>query len=200
MSRKVVIASIVEGHGEFNAVPMLIRRIGQSLPHPIYPETPNPIRVPRDRLLKEAELERAIELAANRVDSYGGVLVLLDADDDCPARRGPELLARARTARTDVPIAVVLAKREFEGWFLASAASLRAKRGLPADLAPPVDPESVRGAKEWLSKHLPHGQRYVETSDQVALTALFDLDLARTADSFDKCYREVVRLLHAGRA
>ena len=39
------------------------------------------------------------------------------------------------------------------------------------------------------------GHRYTETLDQPALAAAFDLDLARRADSFDKLYREVARLL-----
>ena len=37
---------------------------------------------------------------------------------------------------------------------------------------------------------------YSETYDQPALTALFDLEQARQADSFDKCYRDIVRLLN----
>jgi hypothetical protein len=37
---------------------------------------------------------------------------------------------------------------------------------------------------------------YSETGDQPALTAVFDMDLARNAESFDKCWREIVRLLH----
>ena len=39
------------------------------------------------------------------------------------------------------------------------------------------------------------GRNYIETLDQPALAARFDLDLARRADSFDKCYREIIRLL-----
>src|SRR5438094_886194 len=62
-------------------------------------------------------------------------------------------------------------------------------------LRPPPDPEAVRGAKEWLSRHMPPGQPYRPTVDQPALAARFDLQAARRADSFDKCYREVVRLL-----
>jgi hypothetical protein len=37
--------------------------------------------------------------------------------------------------------------------------------------------------------------KYREVLDQPALTALFDLSAARRADSFDKCFREVERLL-----
>ena len=36
---------------------------------------------------------------------------------------------------------------------------------------------------------------YSETQDQPALTALFDIEQARQANSFDKCYRDIVRLL-----
>ena len=38
-------------------------------------------------------------------------------------------------------------------------------------------------------------ERIVKRSDQPALAALFDIEQARRADSFDKCYRDIVRLL-----
>lgn len=92
---------------------------------------------------------------------------------------------------------MVLAKCEFEAWFLAAAESLRGRRGLAHDLQSPVDPEAVQGAKEWLSQRMGSSERYTETLDQPALAAAFDLAMARRADSFDKCYREIVRLLTA---
>jgi len=92
-------------------------------------------------------------------------------------------------------ISVVLAKKEYEAWFIAAAQSLRGKCGLPQDLVGAPDPEIVRGAKEWLSRHMPRNRRYAETTDQAALTSVFDMQAARRADSFDKCYREIVRLL-----
>jgi hypothetical protein len=123
------------------------------------------------------------------------VFVLIDADDDCPATLGPSLQARAQAARPDVPVSVVLAKSEFEAWFLASAVSLRGKRDLPDDMHPPADPEGIRDAKGWLSRQMPDGRVYVETVDQGKLVKDLDVGLARTADSFDKCYREVDALL-----
>jgi len=96
--------------------------------------------------------------------------------------------------RDDVTVSVVLAKCEFEAWFLAAAESLRGERGLGHDLVSPGDPEGIRGAKEWLRGRMT-GATYSETLDQPALTARFDLDAARRADSFDKCFREIRRLL-----
>ena len=101
--------------------------------------------------------------AALRVDTAGGVLVLLDADDDCPAALGPALLERARAARSDVPISVVLANREFEAWFIAAAESLAGTHGFPADLTAPADPEKIRGAKEWLGQRKTDGRPYKPT-------------------------------------
>jgi hypothetical protein len=192
----VRIASIVEGHGDGEAVPILIRRIAQELDPALAASVGPVLRVPAARLVKQGEIERAIELAARKNSGQGGILLLLDCDDGCPAQQAPELLKRAISARSDIPISVVLAKREYEAWFLAAAESLRGQRGLPPDLVGPENPEEIRGAKEWLTSQMPRGQSYSESSDQPALTAAFDMNAARRADSFDKCHREIVRLLN----
>lgn len=190
------IGCIVEGHGEVEAVPALIRRIAQNL----YPELPiiieRPIRAPKNKVVKEGELESRVELAAERIGGQGAIFIILDSDEDCPAELGPALLHRASQARSDLPIAVVIAKNEFEAWFLAAAESLRGRRGLKNDIHPPNDPESVRDAKGWLDRRMENNESYSETTDQPALAALFDIEEARRADSFDKCYRDLVRLLN----
>jgi hypothetical protein len=193
--KAVPIACIVEGHGEVEAVPILVRRIARAVDASIVLDLKKPIRVARNKLVKTGEIERSVELAAARIAGRGGILILVDADDDCPAKLGPDLLHRARQARSDVPLAVVLAKCEFEAWFLAAATSLAGQRGLRADLVPPPEPEAKRGAKEWLAANRTDGYAYSETTDQAALAAVFDLDQARRADSFDKCFRDVERLL-----
>jgi Domain of unknown function (DUF4276) len=96
-------------------------------------------------------------LAALKARPRGGVFVLIDSDDDCPAQLAPRLLARATPAGIGLPVSVILPKREFEGWFLAAAESIRGKRGLPPDLTPPQNPEEIRGAKEWLRKRIRGG-------------------------------------------
>jgi hypothetical protein len=192
------IACIVEGHGEVEAVPILVRRVAARVDPTFSIQVRRPLRITRSQLVRPKELERAIELAARQAGKQGGILVLIDSDDDCPAELGPQLLARARRARGDLPIGLVLAKREFEGWLLASAESLRGKRGLPDDLLPPPDPEAIRGAKEWIARHMVGGTTYSETLDQPALTAAFDLDQAAArSDSFEKCLREITSLVLA---
>lgn len=190
------VACIVEGDGEVAAVPILVQRIARVEVSDHQVVVPRPLRAPSSKLAKADELKRFVQLAAGKAGPQGGILILYDCDDGCPARDGPALLARARAARSDFPIAVVLAKKEYESWFLAAAESLRGQRGLPADLAAPANPESRRGAKEWLGKHLPPNRKYSETLDQPGLTRCFDLQEARKkADSFDKCFRAIAALL-----
>jgi hypothetical protein len=193
----VSIVCIVEGHGEVEAVPILLRRLAERLAPGIMVFVPRAIRVTKSQLLREGELERAVELAARMDESVTGVLIMLDSDDDCPAELGPKLLKRATEARSDMQLAVVLAKREFESWFLAAAESLAGYRGLSAQLHAPADPEAIRGAKEWLSDHMQPGRSYGPTLDQPRYAAHMDLDKALTSPSFQKLWREVKRLLAA---
>lgn len=191
---EVKIATIVEGHGECEAVPVLIRRIAREISPGFIPQIVMPFRIPASRLVKEDELERTIAFFAKKLQGEGGIVVIVDCDDGCPAEYGPALLKRAAKVRKDMPISIILAKREFEAWFLAAAKSLRGKRGLPNNLEPPEDPESIRGAKEWLGDKMLGGS-YKETTDQPALTAIFDMNAARAANSFDKCYRDIRQML-----
>lgn len=186
------IVPVVEGHGEEGAVRILIQRVVHLLDPQAYVQVERPIRQPRTALLRSGELERVVQLAASRVRGDGGVLVLIDSDDDCPAEFGPALAARAQAARPDVPVGVVLAHREYEAWFLAAASSLAGQRGLPADLQDHPQPETKRGAKEWLGQRMPRG--YSEPLDQPSFTRSFDLTLALRTRSFRKCVKEIALL------
>jgi hypothetical protein len=189
------IISIVEGHGDQHALPLLLRRIVLNLGLPTQVEIPKPIRVSRSKILKEGELERAVELAALQLDEAGGILILLDADDDCPAALGKVLITRARLARSDKRIEVTLAKSEYESWFLASICSLAGARDLLPGIPPPPSPEDIRDAKGWLTRNSHPGRPYKETLDQPAFSELMDLDAARGCASFRKLCRCVTRLL-----
>lgn len=189
------IVPIVEGHSEQEAVPALLRRIGEELGiHAV--GVARPFRVKRNRVVREGELERAVEQAVRDREDPACVLVILDADDDCPAELAPRLFQRCQEA-TNLPSAVVLANREFEAWFLGAKESLRGLRGIPLDAASVPDPERIRGAKERLSHNMP-GRGYVPSDDQAALAARMDLRLAADrCPSFEKLLRDVGRLFEA---
>jgi hypothetical protein len=78
---------------------------------------PAPAKVHRGRLVAECGIERAVSAAAQRGGvAAGGVLVLLDADDDCPAELGPRNAGTCAGSAAGRPGSVVLANREFEAW------------------------------------------------------------------------------------
>lgn len=189
------IATVVEGEGEVTAVPVLLRRLAHDLGH-WTAQFPKPHRHHRGKLVSPGGLERVIDQVALLNPRAAGILVLLDADDDCPATLAPSLLTRARNARPDLRLAVVLANREFEAWFLAAASSIAGVRGLPPDLEAHPDPESRRDCKGWLSRQRVDGHSYRPAADQSALAGKLDLATARQrAASFDKFCRDVENLL-----
>lgn len=173
------VAAIVEGDGEVAALPVLLRRLSLWRTPELYVEVPPPIRVARDRFLNRPdEFSRHLQLAAAKCGDAGWILVLLDADDDCPAQRGEELLARAKGIVPHRRVAVVLANREYEAWFIAGAASLVGCRGFVfKDSDAGVDAEVPRNAKGWMAQRM-GGAGYHETTDQAAFSAVLDLNVA----------------------
>jgi hypothetical protein len=98
-----------------------------------------------------------------------------------------------------VPVAVVLAKKEYEAWFLGSLPSLHTALGLTGPIPTIVDPESIRGAKERLAALT--GIPYSETLDQPSMTDQFDMTESRQrCPSFDKCWRAIEELIGTERA
>jgi hypothetical protein len=90
----VRLSAIVSGHGEVEAVPVLIQRIARQVVPGTAVNLDPVLRVPEAHLLKEGELERQVERAARKMRGRGGILVLIDCDRDggCPAREGPTLV------------------------------------------------------------------------------------------------------------
>jgi hypothetical protein len=185
----------VEGDGEVTGFPVLLRRIIQSIDPMIHPAVCRGFRHPSGSLRRAGGLERAIQAVAE-VHPAHPILVLIDSDDDCPKDFAPELANRAKRARPDLMVSIVLADREYESWFLAAAESLAGLRSLRQDLAAPAAPEEIRDAKGWLSKQMPRSMRYSPTQDQASLSARFDLELARRRSrSFRKLWKEIEGIL-----
>lgn len=186
------IASIVSGHGEVQAVPVLLQRILEYSGCDGWLEFNPPIRVKEHSFFNDEEyrvkyLTMAVLKARARNNPL--VLVLLDSEDDCPAVLGSLLFDHCKSLFPDANIQVCLAYREFETWFIAAAESLRGICGLADDLTPPSDPEAIRGAKEWLSARMQ--DKYNEPNDQPGMTAKFSIEQACSIPSFRRLLEKI---------
>lgn len=185
------VASIVEGQGEVVALPVVLRRLQAWQTPGDNTQVITPIRVHRDRFInREEEFRRHLYLAAAKSGVGGWVLIVLDADDNCPADLGPRILERAKQCIPHRKISVVLANREYEAWFIAARASLNGHRGFSADPAEIIDAEEPRDAKGWLKARMA-SHTYGEVTDQPAFSAIFDLQQAHDGSrSFRKLCKE----------
>lgn len=184
------IISIVEGEGESgqHAVPILIRRVAESIG--LYVDSYKTVLTKRDTFPRFSYVrEQAMRAARIDAGSDGGILVVLDSDGEPPRLNrnhrsspcilGRELLEDLRPLAAGLPVAVVMAEREFEAWFLAAARSLIGDGGLIAGVSPPEHPDEIRDPKVWLSERMRDGARYRPTRNQARFTERFDMAAAR---------------------
>jgi hypothetical protein len=172
------VAAIVEGDGEVAALPVLLRRVGEWRTPAAYTQILPPIRVHRDRFLnRDDEFRRFLLLAAAKCGDDGWILILLDADDDCPMELAETILERAKQLVPHRRLSVVLPNREFEAWFIAAAESLIGCRGFSLDPTEDIDAEAPRDAKGWIKAHMA-SRSYGETTDQPAFSARINLEQA----------------------
>lgn len=184
-----MIQPIVEGHGEVEAVPVLLRKLA-ALMAVAYVDIGRPIRRTRAELVAKDRLAQAIELARLK-PSCKGIFVLFDADDDCPKILAPKIQKWAGELAREIPAAVVMANREYEAWLLHSLSSLPSLR----DASPySGDPERIRDAKGLLGERMRNG--YSETADQAKLTSATNWALvhekSRSARKLIKAVRELL--------
>jgi hypothetical protein len=180
---------IVEGHGDKYAALNLVHRMWMELGLAHLTWDPNPIR--GVGLQTQSGVIRACEYLRSKPQCERALL-LRDEDDLCPKERGPQTAAWIQALQLRFPVAVVLPYREFETWFLPCVAQLAGKRlkapggddrpGLAAGTSFTGEFESIRGVKEWLSRHFAEGKAYKPTLDQLPLTQLLDLPTVRAAN------------------
>lgn len=193
MSRIPPIISIVEGPGERQAVPLLLRRLLQEVFERYDVTVTNPI-VTHGKGNMDRRLERYLEYA--RIQEAGGVIVVRDADRDCPHAIARGMAARAGRMNLGVPVVVVCPKPEFEAWIIGSLAgscgeSIRGLLGIRPATAVPNDVEILGDAKGWLSGCMPADKIYKPTTHQAKLAARISIGQASTT-----C-RSFRRFLHA---
>ena len=190
------IQPVVEGHGEVESVPILLRRLIDEA-GACQIGVGRPVRRTRHQLVHEPELTRSVGIALEQPDC-GAILILLDGDDDCPAELGPCLQRVAAQAARGTPCEVVIAHREYEAWFLAGFDSLRGHKLLLGHAKAPRDPERPRDAKGRFERMMRRDTSYVEQVDQPKFSALFDLQSARLRSrSFRKLTKSFGSLLQA---
>ena len=199
MNERSIIA-IVEGHGEENAVPALLRRIlWERLG--IYDIVIGESKVTKSKGKLIRELEGFIGHAMK--DGCSAILVLLDADEECPVELASRLARRAATLNAPVPIAIVCSKSEYETWFICSLSDsegdgIRRNLGLQSSAVCPENAESIRDAKGWLTGHMPRNRRYSPRTDQDDLTHHIAINLAHEKSrSFRRLCRAVRELADA---
>src|SRR5262249_46961235 len=110
-----------------------------------YVDVLRPQRIPRSKLIKPAELVRAVEFGRRKLASAVNVerrlaLVLLDADNDRPCELAPLLRSYVPTPAVD--LSIVVANAEYETWFVCAADSLTDYLDLDAPV--PQQPEDER--------------------------------------------------------
>lgn len=195
MPKQRKIVPIVEGEGDAAALPNLLTRI-------LYEtlgryDLGMPGRGPKNahgknNLTRPGGVERFVQLALTEADC-AGVLVLLDADDDCPVTLAQGLAERIRTMGVPCPVAVVVATVKFENWLVASLDTIVGQdlgdgQGLAAATSPPDDPEACN-ALRTLEEAMPAGRIYKKSTDQLAMARLLD---TTTAAERSRSFRRLV--------
>jgi len=194
---------IVEGDGEVRALPLLLRRLF----HEVLQVYDINVAQPKNahgcgNLTASDQLERFVKYALLEPEC-DGVLVLIDNDavegvigtnelnDTCAPAFACYLATRIHHLSPTKPVVIVVARWEYESWFLASLDTMNQAISIPQGTAYPGDIESERSAKGWIDRRLAPGQKYLETRDQVRMTAHLDL---RAAELGSRSFR---RLKHA---
>jgi hypothetical protein len=190
------IQPIVEGPGDRDAVPILIRRIAES--HGLYGV--NVLR-PHERRDLPAVKPKFGDILRTALLAGAPVLWVLDYDcDDCTDvdRDLQSLYQQATAVSTAQKTEFAFMVKEYESLFLADHETTRTVfPDIPQTTAFPQNPEAVRGAKEWLSKARPKGLAYKESTDQAKITSQLNLDrLRQRSPSFRRFETALLNLLN----
>lgn len=199
------VVSIVEGLGEELAVPRLVARWVRQ--HRLFrqyvAEEPAICAKGVGKLICTPGLQRGVEyfVGVALAREPHGILIVFDADKECQRRAstkgeplGVEIFRRARAiAPPEVEIAVVVADREFEAWFIEH----RHVIGLPAAEAWPGTPaiEAIANCKKLVGRML--ARRYDPVIDQPTLAMKLPLPSATSAEIVrgGRSYRKLITSL-----
>jgi len=161
---------VVEGHGDVDAFPNIVGKVGAWLGSPLF--CVNPIRCGGwGRLKKEGGLEKWVQLAASR-PGCSRIVIVVDLDDGCPAEERSKVAARVGQLkhRFGMEIEICFCVREFEAWLLAVLDRISADNPeydwITQDFVP--NAETFRDAKGALRDKM--NESYGEGTDQGILS------------------------------
>ena len=194
----VTIVPVVEGDGDASAFPELLARILWEK----YNRYDVSVALGKTKVVKansrqklENKLDNFLKHAQNK-PGCEAILILVDADNDCPVTLAQRLTQRCDEIGTSCPVQILCAYRAYESWFLASLNTIKGRHGIPDTAALSRDAEDVPNPKRWLSDQMPRGQAYKETTHQASLSRVIDLDLAhRNSRSFRRLCHALEQLL-----
>ena len=190
MCRPLRGAIFVEGEGENDAAPLLLKNLWAHLalqPYVNWQVLWRHNAMKEDHILKQG-LER--HDAKLRNGSFDLLVVLFDADFKkadkvaCPKTHAPQSAGIVRQANLPIPAAVVLPHKEYEHWFVACLPQWAGKEVIDpgtgqvigrfvSDTSQAHEHIHGRDGKGIIDRHLEHG-RYGERTHQPVLTAMLD--------------------------
>ena len=196
----VTIVPVVEGDGDAAAFPELLVRIlwgkfnrydvsvAQGKTNVVKANSKDKLVADPGRFLRHAQ----------RKPGCGAILILVDADNECPVSLAKRLSQLCDEIGTSCPVQIVCTRRSYESWFLASLDTIKGLHGISDTASLSRDAEDVPNPKDWITDQMPDGRTYKETTHQAPFSRVIDLDLAhRNSRSFRRLCHAVEQLLTA---
>ena len=192
------IVPVVEGAGDVAALPELLGRILRerfNRPDVIVAQGRSRVVTANGRQKLESKLENFLQHAQKK-PQCDAILVLLDADDDCPVNLAQGLLERCKRLGLNCPVEIVCAHRSYESWFLASLDTIKGRGNIPDTAVLVQAAEDVSSPKQWLTDQMPRGRAYKETIHQASLSRSIDIGAAHhNSRSFRRLCHALEQLL-----
>lgn len=183
-----MIGLVIEGHGENGAVQALVKKLlKRDKVYGLRVDT-DAYRMSADQMTNDKKMSKV--MATMRTRGAGAVLIVRDADDECPVTLASSIIAAATRVAPDIPVEVVIADREYETWLLSSVETLRPFPTILDSVEWDADWERKRDAKGELTRLMSKGNSYKPTTNQKSFTELLDLELVETRS---RSFRKMVK-------
>ena len=179
---EIHIASIVEGHGDKNALPTLIKKLK---PNTILYE---PTRIPRDKFLNDEQFRgKHLKIMRAFVEDKDNkaVIILFDAEEECCKdllkKIQKTVLADIDEVLSGINYIFALAEKGYESWLMAGFGGSDTEKGNP---------------QQWLKDNISSlNGRYRKAVDQKRISAQLDIEKAKkNSPSFHRFAEKITAL------